>query len=93
MNTIDNFKTYVQNITSQGNYAKPLAFGLGIRRSKGEKTLDVHFPVINWDTAFGTAALLQDVVRYNAGENGFACFSRLKIQLELLLMLGLRILK
>ncbi len=76
MNTIDNFKTYVQNITSQGNYAKPLAFGLGIRRSKGEKTLDVHFPVINWDTAFGTAALLQDVVGYNSGENGFASVSK-----------------
>jgi 2,3,4,5-tetrahydropyridine-2-carboxylate N-succinyltransferase len=38
--------------------------------------LDVHFPAINWETAFGTAALLQDVVGYNAGKNGFASVSK-----------------
>lgn len=80
MNTIDHFKEYVQNITSQSNYTKPLAFGLGIRRSKGEKTLDVHFPNINWDTAFGTAALLQDVVGYTSSENGFVSIGKAKLQ-------------
>ena len=80
MNTIDNFKAYVQNITSQENYAQPLAFGLGIRKSKGEKTLDVHFPSINWDSAFGTAALLQDVVGYNANKNGFVSVSKAQLK-------------
>ncbi len=80
MNTIDHFKEYVQNITSQTNYTKPLAFGLGIRRSKGEKTLDVHFPAINWDTAFGTAALLQDVVGYTSSENGFVSIGKAQLQ-------------
>jgi 2,3,4,5-tetrahydropyridine-2-carboxylate N-succinyltransferase len=80
MNTIDHFKEFVQNITSQPNYTKPLAFGLGIRRSKGEKTLDVHFPTINWDTAFGTAALLQDVVGYTSSENGFVSIGKAELQ-------------
>lgn len=80
MDTIDHFKEYVQNITSQPNYTKPLAFGLGIRRSKGEKTLDVHFPSINWDTAFGTAALLQDVVGYTSSENGFVSIGKAELQ-------------
>lgn len=80
MNTIDHFKEYVQNITSQPNYTRPLAFGLGIRRSKGEKTLDVHFPDINWDTAFGTAALLQDVVGYTSSENGFVSIGKAQLQ-------------
>ena len=71
MNTVENFKEYVQDITSKEGYAKPLAFGLGIRKSKGEKTLDVNFPSINWDAAFGTAALLQDVAGYTSSENGF----------------------
>lgn len=80
MNSIQDFKEYVQNITSQTSYAKPLAFGLGIRRAKGTKTLDVNYPLINWDTAFGTAALLQDVTGYTSNSNGFTSVS--KEQLE-----------
>lgn len=80
MNTIDNFKEYVQSITSQENYAKPLAFGLGIRRAKGAKTLDVNFPNINWNSAFGSAALLQDVTGYTATENGFITVSKAQLQ-------------
>ena len=80
MNTIENFKEYVQNITSQPNYAKPLAFGLGIRRSKEDKTLDVNYPAINWDTAFGTAALLQDVTNFTSEKNGFVTVSKEQLQ-------------
>ncbi|WP_152286739.1 tetrahydrodipicolinate N-succinyltransferase N-terminal domain-containing protein [Flavicella marina] len=80
MNTIENFKEYVQNITSKDGYAKPLAFGLGIRKSKGEKVLDVNFPSINWDNAFGTAALLQDVTGYTSNENGFVTVSKEQLQ-------------
>jgi len=80
MNTIEQFKDYVQNITSKKDYAKPLAFGLGIRRSKGEKTLDVNFPAINWNTAFGTAALLQNVTGFSSNSNGFTTVSKEQLQ-------------
>ena len=80
MNTIENFKEYVQNITSKAGYVKPLAFGLGIRKSKGEKTLDVNYPSINWDTAFGTAALLQDVTAFSSDKNGFITVSKENLQ-------------
>jgi 2,3,4,5-tetrahydropyridine-2-carboxylate N-succinyltransferase len=80
MNTIENFKEYVQNITSKAGYAKPLAFGLGIRKSKGDKTLDVNYPSINWDSAFGTAALLQDVTGFASGKNGFVTVTKEQLQ-------------
>lgn len=80
MNTIENFKEYVQNITSKAGYAKPLAFGLGIRKSKGDKTLDVNYPSINWDTAFGTAALLQDVTGFSSDKNGFVTVTKEQLQ-------------
>ena len=43
MNTLEQFKEYVQKINAKPTYTKPLAFGLGIRRSKAGKTLDVNF--------------------------------------------------
>lgn len=80
MNTIEDFKAYVQNIEAKSGYTKPLAFGLGIRTKKGDKTLDVNFPAINWDTAFGTAALLLDVSGYEGYKNGFVSVSKAQLQ-------------
>ncbi|MEI6866662.1 tetrahydrodipicolinate N-succinyltransferase N-terminal domain-containing protein [Flavicella sp.] len=80
MNTIKNFKEYIQDITCQDGYVKPLAFGLGIRKSKEDKTLDVNFPSINWDNAFGTAALLQDITDYSSDKNGFIPVSKEQLQ-------------
>jgi len=80
MSSTENFKQYVQNISSKPSYTKPLGFGLGIRRSKAENTLDVNFPLINWNTAFGTAALLQDISEYNSNSNGFTTISRDQLQ-------------
>ncbi len=80
MKTIEVFKSYVKNIESASNYKKPLAFGLGIRSRKGDKTLEVNFPLINWNTAFGSAALLLDVSGYDKGENGFAKISKPQLQ-------------
>jgi len=80
MNSIESFKAYVAEIEGSTGYKKPLAFGLGIRRSKGDKVLDVNYPSINWDTAFGTAALLQDVVDFKGGENGYATVSKNQLQ-------------
>ncbi|GGF79772.1 tetrahydrodipicolinate N-succinyltransferase N-terminal domain-containing protein [Wenyingzhuangia marina] len=80
MNTIEDFKAYVADVEATEGYTKPLAFGLGIRRSKGDKVLDVNFPGINWDTAFGTAALLQDVTGFKGSENGFVTVSKAQLQ-------------
>lgn len=80
MNTIEAFKNYVSSVEAREGYAKPLAFGLGIRRSKGDKVLDVNFPQINWDSAFGTAALLQDVVDFKQNSNGFVQVSKAQLQ-------------
>lgn len=66
------FKEYVTKIESKEGYQKPLAFALGVRRTKGEKTLDVFFPHINYNTAFGTAALLLEATNYNSNTNGFS---------------------
>ena len=80
MNTLEQFKEYVQKINAKPTYTKPLAFGLGIRRSKAGKTLDVNFPAINWDSAFGTAALLQDVTGYESNSNGFVVLTKAQLQ-------------
>ena len=80
MNSTEDFIEHVQNISSKPNYTKPLAFGLGIRRSKKEKTLDVNFPLINWNSAFGTAALLQDISGCKSNTNGFATISKNQLQ-------------
>ena|GEM_PF-29331 len=80
MNTIEDFNTYIAGIENSNGYKKPLAFGLGIRRSKEEKTLDVNFPKINWNSSFGTAALLQDIVGFRGGENGFVSVSKTQLQ-------------
>lgn len=80
MNTIEDFKASVQNIEAKSGYTKPLAFGLGIRTKKGDKTLDVNFPSINWDSAFGTAALLLDVTGYSSYSNGFVTVSKAQLQ-------------
>lgn len=69
MNTKEAFKSYVEKIQSLNSYQAPKAFALGLQRSKGDKVLDVYFPHINWDTAFGTAAVFYDVLKITAGVN------------------------
>ena len=61
MNTVEEFKSYVASIEAKKGYEKPLAFSLGVKRSKGDKTLDVFFPLINWENSYGTAAVFADV--------------------------------
>lgn len=80
MKTIEAFKGYVAKIEGEANYERPLAFGLGIRKSKGDKVLDVNFPSINWESAYGTAALLRDVVNFKGNKNGFVTVSVAQLQ-------------
>lgn len=69
MSTVEDFKSYVSEVESKSGYQKPLAFGLGIKRSKGDKTLDAYFPLINWETSYGTAAVFADIADVQFGKN------------------------
>jgi len=80
MATVADFKKYVEKVEAQKEYSRPLAFGLGIRKSKGDKTLEVFFPGINYNTAFGTAAVLQDVAKFKGNQNGYAVLSKEDLQ-------------
>lgn len=72
MTSIDDFKAYVASVENRPDYSKPLAFGLGIRKRRAEDTLEVFYPHINFEGAYGTAAVLQDVSGYSGNENGYA---------------------
>ena len=69
MATVEEFKNYVASVEAKTGYLKPLAFGLGVKRSKEKKTLDVFFPLINWEVSYGTAAVFADVANIKFGEN------------------------
>ncbi len=75
MSTVESFKEYVANVEAKDNYHRPMAFGLGIRKRKGDKTLEVFYPLINWEGSYGTAAVIQDVVGYSGNQNGYATLS------------------
>ena len=81
MKTITDFKNHIEKLQTEKGYTKPLAFGVGIRRCKNDKTLDVHFPLINWKSAFKTATLLQDVSGYSQKKNGFATLDKAQLKI------------
>ncbi len=70
MGTVDDFKNYVATIEATEGYQKPLAFGLGVRKHKDGKTLEVFYPKINYGSAFGTAAVLHNCSNYDSNKNG-----------------------
>ena len=80
MATVADFKKYVEKVEAKKGYTRPLAFGLGIRKSKEDKTLEVFFPSINYNSAFGTAAVLQDVTNFKGNENGYAVLTKKDLQ-------------
>jgi len=80
MSTVDSFKEYVASVEARDNYHRPLAFGLGIRKMKGDKTLEVFYPLINWEGSYGTAAVIQDVASYSGNSNGYAVLSKDQIK-------------
>ncbi|WP_299011376.1 tetrahydrodipicolinate N-succinyltransferase N-terminal domain-containing protein [uncultured Shewanella sp.] len=74
ISTKEAFSQYVTEIQADSQYQKPLAFGIGVRRSKGDATLDVLFPLINFDANFGTAAVLLKATGFQQS-NGFVPLS------------------
>jgi 2,3,4,5-tetrahydropyridine-2-carboxylate N-succinyltransferase len=69
MNTVEEFKNYVNKIQESTSYKNPLAFALGVKRTKNGKVLDAHFPLINWNSSFGTAAVVIKELGVKADEN------------------------
>ena len=69
MSTVEEFKNYVASVEAKNGYKKPIAFALGAKRSKDSKTLDVYFPLINWNESYGTAAVFADIADIKFGEN------------------------
>lgn len=83
MSTVESFKAYVASVESRDNYQKPIAFGLGIRKKRADKTLQVFYPLINWESSYGTAAVLQDVTGYSGSNNGHAILDKAQIETAL----------
>ena len=73
--THDDFKDIVSSIETNTQYKRPIAFSLGIRRRRNNITLDVHFPQINFDNNFGTAAILSKAIGFPQ-KNSFAILDK-----------------
>jgi len=80
MNTVEEFKNYVSQVQGESSYKNPLAFALGVKRTKNGKVLDAYFPLINWNSSFGTAAVLIKELGVKAGKN--AAYNVSKVQLS-----------
>lgn len=74
--TVEEFKSHVASLESVDGYTRPLAFGVGVRRSKRGKTLDVTFPHINYGSNFGSAALLASIAGVSGDQNGCGTLSK-----------------
>jgi len=76
MNTTEDFSAYIGQVEARSGYQKPIAFALGLRRRRGETTLDVFYPHINYETSYGTAAVIADVAgKSSFGQNGYVVLS------------------
>tara|TARA_Y100000385_G_C13083356_1_gene635102 strand:- start:1409 stop:2566 length:1158 start_codon:yes stop_codon:yes gene_type:complete len=84
MGTVEAFKHYVSEVESSENYHRPIAFGIGIRKKREDKTLEVFYPYINYETAYGTAAILQDVTKHRGNKNGFVNLNHKQVKAALL---------
>lgn len=70
------FKEYVSQIEAKENYKKPIAFGLGLRKRRQDTTLEVFYPMINYESSYGTAAVMLDTTGYGNSDNGYVVVSQ-----------------
>jgi len=83
MDRIEKFKEYVEAIESRENYSRPVAYGIGLRKQKDDKTMEVFYPLINFEKNFGTAAVLFDASEYQSNDNGYTILSKVKLKVAL----------
>lgn len=76
----ENFNRYVQEIRTITGYKDPIAFGLGIRRKRGDTVLDVLYPKVNFEKNYGSAALFYEACHLTGSENTFASISKASLQ-------------
>lgn len=66
------FKTIIEDIEKKQDYQRPLAFGLGIATIDAkDNLLDTYFPVPNYQTNFGSAAVIANVIGYTNGTHSY----------------------
>ncbi len=67
-NSVDEWSTWLEQFQNQPAYRKPLAFGIGIATvSRSGNLLDTFFPLPNYQTNYGAAAVMADVVGHLSG--------------------------
>ena len=74
--TVEDFKAFVAECDGREGYTKPKAFGLGIRRSRKGTTLDVLFPLINFEANYGSATIVAAAAGLTGSENAVVPFSK-----------------
>ena len=74
--TIDDFSNYIAQVEKKPGYQRPKAFALGVKRSRGDVTLDVTYPIINFEESYGTAAVISDALDITGSENQFVEIDR-----------------
>lgn len=80
MNTTEDFSAYVNQVEAKSGYQRPISFALGLRRKRGETTLDVFYPHINFESSYGTAAVIADVSgKTSFGANDYVVLSAAQI--------------
>lgn len=80
IHTVDEFKEYVASVEANANYKRPTAFGLGVRRRKGDVTLDVNFPLVNFEESYGSAAVFAGVLGIEGDKNQTVEISREQLE-------------
>jgi 2,3,4,5-tetrahydropyridine-2,6-dicarboxylate N-succinyltransferase len=66
------FKQTVENIESKAGYTRPQAFGIGIATVDATgRILSTHFPAPNFQSNFGSAAVMAEVLGYTNGTQSF----------------------
>lgn len=80
MNTIETFEKQISEIQKNNNYKAPIAFGLGIRRMKANKVLDILFPKINYQQNEKTFTAFFEELGIEANKN--QCLSISSEQLQ-----------
>jgi len=84
MNTTEDFSNYVGQVEAKSGYQKPVAFAIGLRRRRENTTLDVFYPHINYESSYGTAAVIADVCgKTDFQTNGFVVLSPDQIEAAL----------
>ncbi len=60
VNSVEDFKNLIEDITSQNGYREPIGFGIA-RVDRGQKNADkilqANFPIINWRENYGSGAV------------------------------------